>query len=59
MTGRTKTCSEVIRLGRLKKAIQFLDAALYIEDETPDASGTLLFSRASLRRTLYVARLGK
>ncbi|MGB9303887.1 MAG: hypothetical protein WCB92_09465 [Mycobacterium sp.] len=42
MSERTRPSSQVIRRGRLKKATQFLDAALLIDEEMSDASVTLL-----------------
>lgn len=42
MAERTRTSTEAIRLGRLKKATQFLDAAIFVGDEMPDASVSLL-----------------
>jgi len=33
MAERTRTSTEAIRFGRLKKATQFLDAAIVIDDE--------------------------
>ena len=42
MAERTRTSTEAIRFGRLKKAAQFLDAAIVIDDEMPDASVSLL-----------------
>lgn len=60
MTGRTKTCSEAIRLGRLKKATEFLDAALCIEDETPEASMNLLvLAGIAAADVICCSRLGK
>lgn len=38
MTGRTRECPEGTRLGRLKKAIEFHDAAVLIEAHAPNAS---------------------
>jgi hypothetical protein len=37
MTGRTRQCPEVVRAGRLKKAIEFHDAAVLVEDVAPNA----------------------
>lgn len=60
MTGRTKTCSETIRLGRLKKATEFFDAALHIEDEAPDASMNLfVLAGIAAADVVCCARLGK
>ena len=44
MSERTRPSSETIRRGRLKKATQFLDAAVVIDDEMSDAAVTLLVS---------------
>jgi hypothetical protein len=38
MTGRTRRCDEAIRTGRLKKAREFYEAAVLVEDVTPNAS---------------------
>lgn len=38
MTGRTKTCTTAFRVGRLRKANQFYEAAELIAEELPDAS---------------------
>lgn len=40
MTGRTKPSSEGVRLGRLKKATEFHDTAVLVED-APDAAVNL------------------
>jgi hypothetical protein len=42
MTGRTRQCPEVVRAGRLKKAIEFHDAAALVEDVAPNAAVDLL-----------------
>ncbi len=60
MTERTKPSSETIRLGRLKKATQFLDAAIVIDDEMPDASMVLLVNAGiAAADVICGARLGK
>lgn len=38
MAGRTRSCTTPIRLGRLKKATEFLDTALLNENQAPDAA---------------------
>jgi hypothetical protein len=38
MTGRARQCSEGARAGRLKKATEFHDAAVVIEDDAPNAA---------------------
>jgi hypothetical protein len=42
MTGRTRRCDEVVRAGRLKKATEFYEAAVLVEDATPNASVDLV-----------------
>lgn len=42
MSERTRPSTETIRRGRLKKAVEFLDGAVLIEDEMPDAAVSLL-----------------
>jgi hypothetical protein len=42
MTGRTRQCSEGVRAGRLKKATEFHDAAVLVEDDAPNAAVDLL-----------------
>ena len=42
MTGRTRQCPEGVRAGRLKKAIEFHDAAALLEDDAPNAAVDLL-----------------
>ena len=42
LSERTRSSSDTIRLGRLNKARQFLDAAIVIDEEMPDAPVTLL-----------------
>jgi hypothetical protein len=41
MSERTWPSTETIRLGRLKKAVEFLDAALLIDADMPDAAVSL------------------
>jgi hypothetical protein len=38
MIGRTRKCSEAIQAGRLKKATEFHDAAVLVEDLAPNAA---------------------
>jgi hypothetical protein len=38
MTGRTRECPPAVRVGRLKKATEFYEAAVEIEDGRPNAS---------------------
>lgn len=59
MTGRTRPSSTPIRLGRLKKATEFLDTALLNEDHAPDAA-TNLFVLAGIAAAdvMCCARLG-
>lgn len=38
MTRRARQCSEAVRVGRLKKATEFHDAAVLIEDDAPNAA---------------------
>lgn len=60
MTERTRPSSETIRLGRLNKATQFLDAAIIIDDEMPDASMSLLVNAGiAAADVICGARLGK
>jgi hypothetical protein len=60
VTERTRPSSETIRLGRLKKETQFLDAAIVIDDETPDASMVLLVNAGiAAADVICGARLGK
>jgi phosphoribosyl 1,2-cyclic phosphodiesterase len=42
MTGRTRQCPEIVRARRLKKAIEFHDAAVLVEDVAPNAAVDLL-----------------
>lgn len=42
MTGRTRQCAEAVRVGRLRKATEFHDAAVLIEDEAPNAAVDLM-----------------
>ncbi|MEZ0354825.1 hypothetical protein [Mycobacterium sp. SA01] len=42
MSERTRPSSEAIRRGRLKKAVEFLDSALLVEDDFPDPAISLL-----------------
>jgi len=44
MTERTRPSSEAIRRGRLKKAVEFLDGAILIADDMPDAAVSLLIN---------------
>jgi hypothetical protein len=38
VSGRTRRCDEAIRAGRISKAREFYEAAVLIEDATPNAS---------------------
>jgi hypothetical protein len=59
MAERTRTSTEAIRIGRLKKATQFLDAAIVIDDEMPDASVSLLVNAGiAAADVICGARLG-
>ncbi|MEZ0338756.1 hypothetical protein ACAG25_02100 [Mycobacterium sp. pV006] len=42
MTERTRPSSDTIRRGRLKKAVEFFDGAILIDDDLPDAAVSLL-----------------
>jgi hypothetical protein len=42
MTRRTRDCPKAIRLGRLKKALEFYDGAALIKGRTPNAAVDLL-----------------
>lgn len=42
MGERTRPSTETIRRGRLKKAVEFLDGAIIIDDDMPDAAVSLL-----------------
>lgn len=44
MTERTRPSSEAIRRGRLEKAVEFLDGAILIADDMPDAAVSLLIN---------------
>jgi hypothetical protein len=60
LSERTRPSSETIRLGRLKKATQFPDAAIVIDDEMSDASVTLLVSAGiAAAEVICGVRLGK
>jgi hypothetical protein len=60
LSERTRPSSETIRIGRLKKATQFLDAAIVIDDEMSDSSVTLLVSAGvAAADVICGARLGK
>ncbi len=37
----TRECNSAVTAGRLSKAIEFFDAAEYVEDEMPNAAGDL------------------
>jgi hypothetical protein len=57
---RTRPSSRNIRLGRLKKARQFLDAAILIDDEMSDAAVTLLVNAGiAAADVICGVRLGK
>lgn len=60
MTGRTRPCSTAIRRGRLKKATEFLDTALRVEDEAPDAAANLfILGGIAAADVICCARLGQ
>jgi hypothetical protein len=60
LSERTRPSSQVIRRGRLKKATQFLDAALVIDEEMSDASITLLVNAGiAAADVICCVRLGK
>ena len=46
MTGRTRECSETIRMGRLQKATEFHEAAGLVEDSAPNAAVDLFVDAA-------------
>lgn len=54
MSERTRPSTETIRRGRLKKAVEFLDGAVLIEDEMPDAAVSLWSMRALRLPMSYV-----
>jgi hypothetical protein len=57
---RTRPSSKTIRTGRLKKATQFLDAAIVIDDEMSDAAVTLLVNAGiAAADVICGVRLGK
>lgn len=59
MTGRTRQCSEAVRAGRLKKATEFHDAAVLIEDQAPNAAVDLLVQAGiAAADAICCARLG-
>lgn len=59
MSERTRPSTEIIRRGRLKKAIEFLDGATLIEDEMPDAAVSLLVNAGiAAADVICGARLG-
>ena|ERR1700730_16472783 len=59
MAERTRTSTEAIRPGRLKKATQFLDAAIVVDDEMPDVSVSLLVNAGiAAADVICGARLG-
>ncbi|OBY30914.1 hypothetical protein [Mycolicibacter kumamotonensis] len=60
MAGRTRSCSDAFRLGRLKKATEFLDTALLVAGQKPDAA-TNLFVLAGIAAAdvICCARLGR
>ena len=59
MTERTRASTEAIRLGRLKKATQFFDAAIILDDEMPDAAVSLLVNAGiAAADVICGARLG-
>jgi hypothetical protein len=37
VTGRTRRCDQAIRVGRIRKATEFYDAAVLVEDTAPNA----------------------
>lgn len=60
MSERTRPSSKTIRLGRLKKATQFLDAANAIDCEMSDAAVTLLVNAGiAAADVICGVRLGK
>jgi hypothetical protein len=59
MAQRTRTTPRRSASGGLKKATQFLDAAIVIDDEMPDASLSLLVNAGTAAADVtYGARLG-
>lgn len=59
MAARTKSCPELIRLGRLRKANEYLDAALVIEDDMADAFVSLcVLAGIAAADVICCARLG-
>jgi hypothetical protein len=42
MSERTRPSSETVQRGRLKKAVEFFDGAILIDDDMPDAAVSLL-----------------
>lgn len=59
MTGRTRQCPEAVRAGRLKKAIEFHDAAMLVEDVAPNAAADLLIdSGIAAADAICCSRLG-
>ncbi len=60
LSERTRSSSETIRLGRLNKATQFLDAAIVIAEEMPDAYVSLLVNAGiAAADVICGVRLGK
>lgn len=60
MAGRTRSCTTPIRLGRLKKATEFLDTALLNENQAPDAAANLfVLAGIAAADVICCARLGQ
>ncbi|BBY62097.1 hypothetical protein [Mycolicibacterium helvum] len=59
MSERTRPNTETIRRGRLKKAIEFLDGAILIDVDMPDAAVSLLVNAGiAAADVICVVRLG-
>ena len=60
MTARARECPEAVRVGRLKKAVQFHDGAVLLGGDMPDASVALMVDAGiASADAVCCARLGK
>lgn len=58
MTGRTKRSSEAIRIGRLKKATEFHDSAVLLEDAPDAAVNLFVLAGIAAADVICCARIG-
>lgn len=58
MTGRTRECSEGIQAGRLRKATQFHDAAVVVDDAPDAAVNLFVLAGIAAADVICCSRLG-